>query len=652
MGERHNAGLTPFVLSAQELRVFCEKYNIPQGLNPTLLVPVQTVVAPDGMITLYTKSFEFVNRRYPLTSFLLELLLFYGVRFDQISPIGLYHSFYVSFAFLVVTRPRRDINTPIEDPSHVEGTYEDGLCTMLASRSSSIVVFDEPVLVLAGVSQNWDTPLLRLVPVRNGVEVDLLDIVMGGDLGVTWKTIDVVPGAVSSPVQASSAHSVSAAQGITISPLESEDENEEVLLVHWGKRKIEESSSGSSPKRPNIRVIINPLSPSPAIVKPLTATAPPSTVLPLRSFPVQPDLPVGSPVDRITDLSPPPRGASPPPSVPGGEGTSLHPFDDHFPYELGHGDEIPILPEEDQAAPFFPNWSFATCVVFDSAEVSHDLLEHVLLYGERVFNRSLTTAQLSWDNSFYMANQLYRSIEMHHRMLYFESRYHALLSRHNDFGVYLEKVMTEKRALLKEVEEKGKQLQRVELELKGSNVELQKMDYVIQGSKVQEAEIVRLREEISGLSQQVLDKEAECVKTSSEMNLFLVDLDHVRGEVRSLEEGERGLKAQLARLDEDKQHLETLLTYKENAWSLERNALVAERDGLKADLAAVSAQKETLVLENHRLSFERAVNKAAKAVGFLEGFGGGLASLTEASLDVLKAVFTSAATPSSSAAPP
>ncbi|KAI3806409.1 hypothetical protein L1987_22314 [Smallanthus sonchifolius] len=249
--------MTPFVLSAQELRVFCEKYNIPQELDPTLHVPVQTAIAPDRMITLYTKSFEFANCRYPLTYFLLELLPFYDVRFDQISPLGLCkrrkpspsmalkipnslknwkdHFFYVSSAFLPVTLPRRDISTPIEDPSPAEGTYEDGLCTLLTSRSSSIVVFYEPVLVLAGVSQNWDTPLLRPVLVRNGVEVDLLDIVMGGDLGVTWKTVDVVPGAVSSPVQASSAHSVSTAQGITISPLELEDENEEVLLVRRGR---------------------------------------------------------------------------------------------------------------------------------------------------------------------------------------------------------------------------------------------------------------------------------------------------------------------------------------------------------------------------------------------------------------------------------
>ncbi|KAI3825919.1 hypothetical protein L1987_07660 [Smallanthus sonchifolius] len=292
-----------------------------------------------------------------------------------------------------------------------------------------------------------------------------------------------------------------------------------------------------------------------------------------------------------------------------------------------------------------------------------------------------------------MANHLSRSIEMHHRMLFFESRYHALLSRHNDFGAYLESVMLEKRALLKEMEEKGRQLRR-------------------------ESEIVRLREEISGLSQQVSDKEAECVRTSSELNLLQVDLDHARGEVRTLEGAERELKARLARLDEDKQHLETLLADKEDAWALEKGVLVAERDELKASLATMSAQKETLVLENHRLSFERdwligtgfrlfyerlrgsrewlllvgAVNKAAKAVGFQEGLAAGyagsvaqvplesvegydpdafqrlcestttlqtsshslvtrLTNLTQASLDVLKTLFTGIPTPSSSVAP-
>ncbi|KAI3742729.1 hypothetical protein L1987_60423 [Smallanthus sonchifolius] len=279
MGDRHNLGTVFSVLSPQEFSIFYDKYNISPKLNPVLPAPGQTAVVPDGMITLYTKKFDFANCRYPVTSFLLELLLYHNVRFDQLNPLGLCkvshfevacrayggwpsgnlfrvfyhlgtagdwftfvkrkkpspfmalkipnslknwkdHYLYVSSTFLPVTLPYRDINASIDDPPPDKGTYEEGLYTLLTSGPSLIDVYDEPTLVMAGISHNWDTPLLRPVLVRNGVEVDLLDLVMGGDLGVTRKAVNVVPTVdrVGSPVAASSAQSASASHGIIISP--------------------------------------------------------------------------------------------------------------------------------------------------------------------------------------------------------------------------------------------------------------------------------------------------------------------------------------------------------------------------------------------------------------------------------------------------
>ncbi|KAI3742187.1 hypothetical protein L1987_59867 [Smallanthus sonchifolius] len=524
------------------------------------------------------------------------------------------HFFYVSSGFLSVQLPRRDVNTPIEDPPPDSSTYEDGLCVLLYSRPSPIVVYDEPLLVLAGVSQNWDTHLLRPVPGRNGVEVDLLGILMGGDLSVTWKAVNIVLVSVGpcSPAPASSAHSASAPQGIVISPFESDDENEEAFLTRWGKWKSEESSSGSSPKRPTIRVVFNPAtkppSSPPAITEPSSppATTDPSLIVPLRSIPMQSGQ-VDPPIDRITSFSPPAsqiilspfRGGHPlsPPNR-RGESSGSDPFDD-FRYELGHGDEIPPLTEEERASPFSPNWSLMTGASFDSAETSHDFMEHYLPYGERVFNRGLRTYQLSREHSFFIKNQLSRSVEMHHRILYFEDRYHTLLARHTE----------ETKARLDE-----------------ARAELQKVESIIQGSKLQDAEIARLKDEAASLSKLVEDKEAECVRVTSEVSLLHVDLDHSRGEIRQLEEKERRLNTQLARADEDKHHLETLIADKEDAWASERDGLTVELstekqqvETLKADLATMSAQKHALV---RRII---ALNKAAKSIGVQEGLAAGYA---------------------------
>jgi hypothetical protein len=89
MGDRFNLLTTPSVLTENKMKDFCKRFRLGPDLEPTLPNRNQTAKASPGKMTLYTKSFYFSNYRYPLTNFLMELLTYYGVHFEQMNHLGL-----------------------------------------------------------------------------------------------------------------------------------------------------------------------------------------------------------------------------------------------------------------------------------------------------------------------------------------------------------------------------------------------------------------------------------------------------------------------------------------------------------------------------------------------------------------------------------
>nr|GEY55971.1 transposase (putative), gypsy type [Tanacetum cinerariifolium] len=87
----HNKSSTDirFVLTQRALIIFCETYHIPDEVHPQLPSPNQTIhEMPSGKIGVYTRFFEYVNFRLPLSTFFVNILRYYRIHISQLSVIG------------------------------------------------------------------------------------------------------------------------------------------------------------------------------------------------------------------------------------------------------------------------------------------------------------------------------------------------------------------------------------------------------------------------------------------------------------------------------------------------------------------------------------------------------------------------------------
>ncbi|GJR32115.1 reverse transcriptase domain-containing protein [Tanacetum coccineum] len=76
-------------ISGEYLLEFISEYGIPEGLHPELPSPEETIMDfPEGKVGVYTKFFEFVNYRIPLSQFLFDILRYYQIHLSQLSVIG------------------------------------------------------------------------------------------------------------------------------------------------------------------------------------------------------------------------------------------------------------------------------------------------------------------------------------------------------------------------------------------------------------------------------------------------------------------------------------------------------------------------------------------------------------------------------------
>ncbi|GKE37650.1 hypothetical protein Tco_1461055, partial [Tanacetum coccineum] len=77
------------VLSQKAFDAFCEKFYIPKETHPVLPNRGDTMhERPAGKIGLYTRFFDFVNFRLPVSAFLVNILRHFRINISQLSVIG------------------------------------------------------------------------------------------------------------------------------------------------------------------------------------------------------------------------------------------------------------------------------------------------------------------------------------------------------------------------------------------------------------------------------------------------------------------------------------------------------------------------------------------------------------------------------------
>ncbi|MFS7912255.1 hypothetical protein Hanom_Chr02g00127901 [Helianthus anomalus] len=87
MRARKDMGVAVSRLTQEEVDSFCEHWGIDSSVNPVAPgcdTPIDQ--CPPGSVALYCCHFEFSNRRYPFSIFVLNVLEYYRVSFGQLHP--------------------------------------------------------------------------------------------------------------------------------------------------------------------------------------------------------------------------------------------------------------------------------------------------------------------------------------------------------------------------------------------------------------------------------------------------------------------------------------------------------------------------------------------------------------------------------------
>ncbi|GJV37375.1 hypothetical protein Tco_1409852 [Tanacetum coccineum] len=80
---------TRFALTQKALDAFCIKFHIPEEVHPILPNQNDTMhERPTRKIRLYTRFFDYANFRFPLSTFLVDVLRHFRINISQLSVIG------------------------------------------------------------------------------------------------------------------------------------------------------------------------------------------------------------------------------------------------------------------------------------------------------------------------------------------------------------------------------------------------------------------------------------------------------------------------------------------------------------------------------------------------------------------------------------
>ncbi|GJU50314.1 gypsy type transposase, partial [Tanacetum coccineum] len=138
-------------ISPEYLLEFTSEYGISEDLHPKFPGPEERIVDfPEGKVGVYTKFFEFVNFRLPISQFLFDILGHYQIHLSQLSVIGAAKVDERVFPTVVDWR----INA-LKDEMPVRGSYSVEDVAVLNTRRTPIQKQPEALLCIVGLSRRY-----------------------------------------------------------------------------------------------------------------------------------------------------------------------------------------------------------------------------------------------------------------------------------------------------------------------------------------------------------------------------------------------------------------------------------------------------------------------------------------------------------------
>nr|GEW71806.1 transposase (putative), gypsy type [Tanacetum cinerariifolium] len=134
-----------YVLTQKGLDIFCQSFHIPDDVHPQLPSPNQTIhEMPTGKIGVYTRFFEFVNFRIPLSTFLVSVLRHYRINLSQLSVIA------------ATKVSHFEILCHVHETLFLKSTeFSVDDYVVLVAHPALFWKFPEPFLSLIGMSRNY-----------------------------------------------------------------------------------------------------------------------------------------------------------------------------------------------------------------------------------------------------------------------------------------------------------------------------------------------------------------------------------------------------------------------------------------------------------------------------------------------------------------
>uniref|UniRef100_A0A251VMB0 Putative transposase (Putative), gypsy type n=1 Tax=Helianthus annuus TaxID=4232 RepID=A0A251VMB0_HELAN len=240
-------------LTQEEVELFCMEYGIGTKFKPTApACDVSIDKCPVGFVALYCRHFEFSNLRYPFSLFVLNLLEYYRVSFDQIHPKGMARVlhfevlcralgydpslllfrrffrlakngdwftfeaskvdsglissmvttlgtwknrfFWVSDTIVPFKMVWRHPDAVLNEPEPLESELNDTFLKAIRECHSRVRPFPEHLLVLLGVSKLWEKANRDPVLMRDGMVMSALDFIKSDDTSdVVFGDVPVIP---------------------------------------------------------------------------------------------------------------------------------------------------------------------------------------------------------------------------------------------------------------------------------------------------------------------------------------------------------------------------------------------------------------------------------------------------------------------------
>ncbi|GJZ90499.1 hypothetical protein Tco_0662426 [Tanacetum coccineum] len=157
-------------LTQSALDALCEKFHIPRTVHPELPVRNQGIRnSPTGKIGVYTRFFDFVNYRIPLSQFLVDVLEYFQINLSQLYVIA---AAKVSH-FEILCRVYGFVPTV--------GNFR--VCDFLATHTAPFRKFLEPFLCFVGISRyyEFDDDVYLVFLTDDDAEMDLFAFINHAD---------------------------------------------------------------------------------------------------------------------------------------------------------------------------------------------------------------------------------------------------------------------------------------------------------------------------------------------------------------------------------------------------------------------------------------------------------------------------------------